>query len=93
MCVGCVGLLCVLFHKVLPDTVRKMHAAGLRIRDRDKMSWEKRSDAKAIQMAAASEQEAKAARKAPTPKRRERMKTYHGLVKTDTMVKQATRRD
>ena len=49
----CVGILCVLFHKVLPDTVRRMHAAGLRIRDRDKMAWEKRADAKVIQMAAA----------------------------------------
>ena len=82
----------VLFYKVLPDTVRRYFAAGLRIRDRDKMSWEKRSDAKAIQMAAASEQEARAARKEATPKRRERMKTYHGLVKTATMVKHATRR-
>ena len=55
----------VLFYKVLPDTVRRMFAAGLRIRDRDKMSWEKRADAKAIQMAAASEQEARAAKRKP----------------------------
>jgi len=69
-----------------------MYAAGLRIRDRDKMGWEKRADAKAIQMAAASEEEFKAARKAATPKRRERLKTYHGLVKVDSMVKHMTRR-
>ena len=32
-------------YQVLPDTVRRLHAAGKRIRVKDKLAWEHRSDA------------------------------------------------